>query len=181
MLVSKWITHQGYVRLSFNGHKILQHRHIIEQVLGRPLQSNEEVHHINGNKQDNRVENLKLLTELEHNGIHHRGKPRPDKLKDMSKWYCFYCLRTSDQIEIRKKNGRPHWRGYGPVECSHICGGCDYHVRKEVYYIIIISRRVARLIPPWQLTPYLLVVNLVLDSGVREPTAALSLVKNRHC
>lgn len=42
------------------GSKIAEHRHVMEESLGRPLERFETVHHINGNRQDNRIENLQL-------------------------------------------------------------------------------------------------------------------------
>jgi len=39
---------------------VLEHRVVMEQVLGRYLQTGENVHHINGVRHDNRPENLEL-------------------------------------------------------------------------------------------------------------------------
>ena len=47
-----------------------EHRVVAEQMLGRPLQRNEIVHHIDGNKHNNDPSNLKVMTQSEHMKAH---------------------------------------------------------------------------------------------------------------
>lgn len=46
----------------------------MEEYLGRKLDKSEVVHHINENTLDNRIENLQVMSQAEHNTLHKKGK-----------------------------------------------------------------------------------------------------------
>ena len=49
-----------------NGHYVCEHRLVMEKMIGRYLTPNEEIHHLNGIRDDNREENLLLCTRSQH-------------------------------------------------------------------------------------------------------------------
>ena len=60
----------GYKYVSVDGHKIAEHRLIVQEREGKKLTSNEVVHHVNGDRFDNRPENLVVVSRAEHRRLH---------------------------------------------------------------------------------------------------------------
>lgn len=67
----------GYVMMTINGRRVSEHRYVMERALGRPLTADENVHHVNGDRQDNRLANLELWN---------TSQPAGQRVDDKVKW-----------------------------------------------------------------------------------------------
>lgn len=77
------ITSKGYVCRYVPDHPcatknglVMEHRLVVEEHIGHYLDKDMDVHHINGIKDDNRIENLMVLTHSEHTILHNIGGRR---------------------------------------------------------------------------------------------------------
>jgi hypothetical protein len=77
---------------------VMEHRLVMAQHVGRPLKSHEVVHHKNGIRDDNRIENLELHSAFEHMGITASENKEISRLKRENK----ALMRRIQELESNK-------------------------------------------------------------------------------
>lgn len=96
-----------------NDNYVREHRLVYEQFLGRYLTKEEEIHHINGKKDDNRIENLQKYSKSEHTTLHQK--------KDLSKRTCSGCPKINTR---QTKKGHFLWYKNPNLLDSWYCDNC---------------------------------------------------------
>ena len=84
---------KGHPRADQFGY-VMEHIVVAENQIGRFIGCDEVVHHINGIKDDNRIENLQVMERGEHTILHHTGSKRSSGTKK----------KISDKRKLRNKN-----------------------------------------------------------------------------
>ena len=101
-----------------NGY-VLMHRVVMENQIGRLLTNDEVVHHIDGNKSNNDISNLQLLTNAEHAKLHADRHPR--------KMVLLKCPQCGKEFEITKNESFLQKNNKYPCTCcSNTCRGKFY-------------------------------------------------------
>ena len=94
---------------------VLFHRIIMENYLKRMLEDDEIVHHLNGNRCDNRLSNLELLRNVDHVRMHQLQKGR--------KYVLLKCPECNKLFEL------PHGHSYLCKSSKYKCNFCSPHCR----------------------------------------------------
>lgn len=94
-----------YPKIRINGSYKRMHRVVMEEHLGRPLSPEEHVHHINGDKTDNRLENLQVVTNSQHRKVHAPPKLICSACKQkqaVAKGFCKSCWHKARRGKLKQ-------------------------------------------------------------------------------
>ena len=108
-----------YLNTKRNGRSIAVHRVVAEDIVGRILRKDEVVHHKDGDRRNNDISNLQVMTHQEHVDLRHRI---------YTEKACLYCGRT---FMPKSKTSK-----YCSIKCVHknarpaADGGHDLRARR---------------------------------------------------
>lgn len=140
-LHKKQTTSKGYVtvyrpdhpRASKNG-RVMEHIIVFEEATGISVPKNCAIHHLNGKKDDNRIENLCLMEHGAHTTLHHRGYVPSDD--------CRRLVGEKTKARLSDPRNHPRWKEINidamKIEVENGASVKDtckkYGINKSTYY-----------------------------------------------
>lgn len=97
------LNNYGYQVCYMNGKQILLHRHLYEIYHNIILKSTDIIHHIDGNRQNNSKENLKLCTVAENNLSRKVSRKSKSGIKNIQIFENYYLIKIVKDGEIKFK------------------------------------------------------------------------------
>lgn len=95
-----YVDPDGYRRISINGRQVPEHIHVVEQAIGRKLHPGEVVHHVNGDRADNRPENLVLCPNQGYHMLLHQRQRALEACGNADWRKCTYCGEYDDPRNV---------------------------------------------------------------------------------
>ena len=118
--------YKPYFKYSWKNGYIYEHRYIMYIYLsilnGKPiyLSKYDDIHHRNNNKQDNRIENLELISKKQHTSYH-------NPIKDRTNTFCNLCKSKTTVKKLKKGKYYNYW--INDIN-GFLCHVCNDHLRR---------------------------------------------------
>jgi hypothetical protein len=112
----------GYLRIRTNYVTKFAHVMVAEKTLGRPLPDGAKVHHINGNRLDNRHENLLICPDQKYHLLIHKRQDALNECGNPDWRRCLFCKTYDDTMNLsvnKANNAHYHSRCINEAHKKH--------------------------------------------------------------
>lgn len=120
----------GYRIICVGGVHIMEHRHVWEKHHDKKIPDGLEVHHKDGNRSNNRIENLQLISHRSHTRLHKGWKWMSNE------WWKCCC-------DCKKLKPVTEYRGRKDDGISHLCWVCERKRQRDYHKANLERRRAA--------------------------------------